>query len=238
MVSTWRHVERRSTSEIRSYWVRRGKSKVRQLDGMAAIGNQDILGLEVPVVDSNGVAVRNGIQDLEKGILDQSIITNIETLLGDAREEITLGAVLQNDIGAILRVHNLNQRDHVGVTAGFVVELDLSLLEASLPRVESELVQGLDRILPSGKDILSGVYYAIRTHSENAGQFKPSGKAEAQTIFWRTCSQQRRWRRGRKHYQGNRASYSCAHEERSKKTARTEISFLLDGPAHRVELSR
>jgi hypothetical protein len=42
------------------------------------------------MVDSQAVAVFHGIQDLEKGPLDKSIITHISPIFGDIRERNTL----------------------------------------------------------------------------------------------------------------------------------------------------
>jgi len=60
-----------------------GESKVGKLAGHALVGDQDVLRLQVPVVDSNGMAVLHGIQDLEESSLGKSIITNILALFGD-----------------------------------------------------------------------------------------------------------------------------------------------------------
>lgn len=60
-----------------------GKAEVGKLAGHALVCYQDVLWLKVPVVDSNGVAIFNGIQDLEEGPLGKSIITNVLALFGD-----------------------------------------------------------------------------------------------------------------------------------------------------------
>lgn len=46
-----------------------GQSKVGEFAGHALVSDEDILRLQIPVVDSNGVAVINGIQDLEESSL-------------------------------------------------------------------------------------------------------------------------------------------------------------------------
>ena len=63
--------------------VRSGKAKISEFAGHALVSYQDVLRLQIPVVDSNGMAVLHGIQDLEKGPLGKSIITNVLALLGD-----------------------------------------------------------------------------------------------------------------------------------------------------------
>jgi hypothetical protein len=44
---------------------------------------QNILRLEIPVVDSNGMAELNGVQELEKDMFGQSVVTHEAALFGD-----------------------------------------------------------------------------------------------------------------------------------------------------------
>jgi len=46
-----------------------GKSKVGKLDSHTLICYQNVLWLQIPVINSNGMAILHGIQDLEKGPL-------------------------------------------------------------------------------------------------------------------------------------------------------------------------
>ena len=60
-----------------------GQTEVGELAGHALVSHQNVLRLQVPVVDSNGVAVLNGIQDLEKSPLGKGIVPNELTLFSD-----------------------------------------------------------------------------------------------------------------------------------------------------------
>lgn len=97
---TWRHVERRSTTKVRSVRVRSGKAEVSKLDGVAVVSDQNILRLQVPVVDAQGVAVSNGVQDLEECTSGKFVIAGIPSALSDVGEQIAVGAVLQNYVCA------------------------------------------------------------------------------------------------------------------------------------------
>ena len=114
-----------------------GKSKVGQFDGHALVGDQDVLRLQVPVVDSNGMAVLDSIQNLEKSPLGKGVVTDILASFGDVGKEITLRAVLNDNVGAIWRVHDLHQGNHIGMGTGLVVQLDLTLLEPALAGLQT-----------------------------------------------------------------------------------------------------
>lgn len=153
-----------------------GESKVGQLAGHALVGDQDVLRLQVPVVDSNGVAILYGIQNLEKGPLRKSVVSNVLALLRDIGEEVTFRAVLNDHIGAVRGIHDLYQGNHIGVGAGLVVELDLPLLELLLPRLQAKLVESLDGIGGVGVDVQSGVHYSIGANTENSGELQSSSQ--------------------------------------------------------------
>ena len=142
-----------------------GQSKIGEFAGHSLVSHQNVLRLEVPVVDSNGVAVLNGIQDLEESPLGKGIITNVLALFGDVGEQVTLWAILNDNVCAVRGVHNLYQRNNIGMSTGLVVELDLPLLELLLSGLQGNLVQSIDRIRGVGLDIDRGVDYAIGTNS-------------------------------------------------------------------------
>lgn len=92
------------------------------------------------MVDSNGMAVLDGIQNLEESALGQGIITNVLALLGDVGEQVAFWAVLNDYIRAIGRIHDLDQRHHIWVGTGLMMQLDFTLLELALARLEANLV--------------------------------------------------------------------------------------------------
>jgi hypothetical protein len=153
-----------------------GKSKVGEFTGHAFVGDQHILRLQIPVVNSDGMTVLHGIQNLKKGSLDKIIIANILALLSDVREQITFWAVLDYDISAIWGVHNLDQGDYVGVSAGLMVELDLPLLELLLPWLKANLVECFHRIWDIGVHIQCSVNNSVCSNTENASELEPTSK--------------------------------------------------------------
>jgi hypothetical protein len=122
------------------------------------------------VVDSNGVAVFDSIQDLEESALGHGIITHILALLGDVGEQITFWAVFNDNVCAIRGVHDLDQRNNVGMSTGLVMELDLSLLELPLARLQTDLVECFYGIWNVGLDVDGCVYNAVGANTKNASQ--------------------------------------------------------------------
>lgn len=129
------------------------------------VSNQDVFRLEIPVVDSNGMAVFHGIQDLEKSPLGKGIIPNILAALRDVGEEIAFWAILNHDVRAVGGIHNLDQGNNIGVSAGLVVKLNLSLLELALSWLEANLVQRLNSIWGVCLDVHGSVDYSISSNS-------------------------------------------------------------------------
>ena len=115
----------------------RGKSKVGQFNGHSFVRHQDVLWLQVPVVDSNGMTIFNGIKDLEKGPSGKSIVADVLSSFGDIGKEIALRTILNDHVRAIRRVHYLYQGNNIWVNTGLVVQLDFPLLEFPLPWLQA-----------------------------------------------------------------------------------------------------
>lgn len=164
---TWRHVKRRTASVVLGALGRGGQAKVCQLDSLAPVGDEDVLGLQIPVVDPQLVAVLHGVQDLEEDLAGELILTHVLPPLGDVVEQVTLGAVLQHDVDAVRSVDDLEDRHHVAVARRQVVQPDLPGLEGHLPAVQRravgvELAEALDGVPDVGLGVGGRVDDAVR----------------------------------------------------------------------------
>ena len=121
------------------------------------------------------MAVRNGVPQLEERIPDQGFLIDVEALFGDPSEKITPGAVLEDDICAVRSVSDLVERDHVWVLADLMMQLDLSLLESSLPGFEAHLVQRLyGKLEATVMDMDTSVNDPVRADTEDFNQLNSS----------------------------------------------------------------
>jgi len=153
-----------------------GESEVCKLASHALVSDENILRLQVPVVDSNGMAVLHGIQDLEESPFRKCIIACVLALLSDVGEQITFWAVLHNDIGAVRGIHDSDKRNHIWVCARLVVKLNLPLLELPLARLKTNLVESLHGIWNVGLNIYGCVDHSICSYTQDSGELQPSGK--------------------------------------------------------------
>jgi hypothetical protein len=122
------------------------------------------------------MAVLHGIQDLEEGPLDEIIIADVLALLSDVRKQVTFWAILDDNVGAIWGIHDLDQGYYIGMSAGLMVELDLTLLELALTGLKTNLVECLHGIRNVCLDVHGCVDDTICSHSKNAGELKPSSE--------------------------------------------------------------
>lgn len=173
---TWRHVESGSTSEVSADFVGGRESKVGQFYSVAVIGNQNVLRLEVPVVDPDGMAKLNSIQKLEKDVLGKLIVSNEAAALGNVAEKITFGAVLNHDKCAVGTVQYAHERDHIGMMAGLIVHGNLSSLETLLTGIQSMFGKGLYGVQFVGVNVDGLVDHTVSTHTENGNEFESVGE--------------------------------------------------------------
>ena len=146
------------------------EAKVGELHSPTPIGDQYILWFQVPVVYSYRMAEVDRIQNLEECMFGHGVIVKILTFLRDAREEITFRTKLKYHKCAVVGRHYLNHGHHIGVMAGLMVKLYLTLLECLLSGIQANLVQSLDRIRDIRADIDGCVNHTIGSHSQYACQ--------------------------------------------------------------------
>jgi len=173
----WTHVECGAASVVLRSVGRCGEAKVGKLDGLSVVRNKDVLRLQVPVVDSERVAVFNGIQYLQENSLGKIVVPDILTTFSDVEKQVTLRAIFQNDIDAVRVVNNLEHRDHVGVGRGQIVQTDLPVLESNLSAIQwgsiwVELAEALDGITDSGLDIHGGIHDTICASPQDGRQLQ------------------------------------------------------------------
>jgi len=110
------------------------------------------------------MAVAYRIQDLEECLLGHEIVSNIMASLGNTREQITFGAVLQDHVCAVVGIHDGHQRHHVGVMACFMVKLYFPLLELALPWIQADFAQSLDGITGLSVNVDSCINHTIGSY--------------------------------------------------------------------------
>lgn len=125
---------------------------------MAVILDEDVLGLQVAMVDSHGMAIADRIQDLEEDMLGEPIVANEPALFCDVGEKVAFGAELDHDKGTVRTVEDAMQGNHVRMLARLVVKRNFSSLDPPLPSIQAGLGKRLDGVGDVGQDIDSLVH--------------------------------------------------------------------------------
>jgi len=128
------------------------------------------------VVDPDGMAIFNGIKDLEKSPPGKSVITNVLSSFSDIGKEIALRAILNDHVRAVRRVHYLDQGNNIWMDTGLMVQLDFPLLELPLPWLQAKLVEGFHGVGNVCLDVHGCVYNSIGSNAENTGQLQPASQ--------------------------------------------------------------
>lgn len=178
------HVKGRAAAIVLRAVLGSSQAKVGKLDGLALVSHQDVLGLEIAVVDAELVAVLNGVEDLEEDLLGHEVVANVLATLGDVEEQVTLGAVLHDDVHAVDILDDLVHGDDVGVGRGSVVKADLTLLVSNLAALKGsavgvELAKALDGIADACLDINSRVDDAVGTGAKDICELESTFKEAA-----------------------------------------------------------
>ena len=75
------------------------------------------------------MAVFNRIEQLQEDVLDEFILAKVPALVEDLSEEVTVLAIVHNDICEIFVLNNTMERNDVWMGGGKLVETDLAQVE-------------------------------------------------------------------------------------------------------------
>jgi len=129
------------------------------------------------------VAVLNSVEELQEDTLGQDVVAYKVAMLGNVGEEVTLRAILDNDISAVDGMQDLDEVDHVWVCAGTVVQGDFPFLEPALSGIESDFGKSLDGVWNVGVDIDSSVDDTVCTNAQDTGEFYPASEQVSYSVF-------------------------------------------------------
>jgi hypothetical protein len=91
------------------------ETKVGDGNAETPVEAQHILGFEVPVVDAEGMAVLNSIEQLEEDMLDEEVIAEIAATMKDLGEKVSVAGVVHNNVRVIVLFDNAVKGDNVRV---------------------------------------------------------------------------------------------------------------------------
>ena len=77
------------------------------------------------MINTQRVAVFNCIEQLQEDVLDEVILAKVPALVEDLGEEVTILAIVHNDICEILVLYDAVEGNDVGVSRGKLVGMDL-----------------------------------------------------------------------------------------------------------------
>jgi len=75
------------------------------------------------------VAVFNRIEQLQEDVLDEFILTKVPALVEDLGEEVTILAIVHNDICEIFVLNDTMEGNDIGMSGGEFVETDLAQVQ-------------------------------------------------------------------------------------------------------------
>jgi len=82
------------------------------------IGDQNVLWLEIPVVDSQRMAKLNRIQNLQEGMLGKGVVSHEMASFCDIGKQISLRAEFDDNKSAVWGIQYPDKRHNIGMLAG------------------------------------------------------------------------------------------------------------------------
>ena len=132
MRHTWAHVVDAARAELGAHALRSRKPKVGDSETETAVKAKDVLGLQVSMINIEGVAVFNRVEQLKKDLLDEGVIAEIAPLVKNLGEKVAVGAVVHDDKRVLVVLDYPVKSNNIGVTRCELVEGDLANVELAL----------------------------------------------------------------------------------------------------------
>jgi|SRR6188768_2671926 len=89
---TWTHVVRAPATKVATNGTHDRQPKIRQLYILSIVRAEYVLRLDISMEDPHVVAVLNGVDKLNKRLLNESTVVLEDALLGDGSEEVATSA--------------------------------------------------------------------------------------------------------------------------------------------------
>lgn len=121
-----------ASAEFLADFLCRGQTKVGDSQAQTTVEAEDILWLQIAMVNAKRVTIFNGIQNLQKDVLDKAIVTKVSTLMQDLGKQVTIRAVVHHDEGTSILLNHSMEADDVRMERGKLVKSDLLHLKAPL----------------------------------------------------------------------------------------------------------
>ena len=160
------HVLLGADSNITGKGIRGGEAKVRDLD--VAVGEEEVLGLEITVKDASGVTVLQANEGLEEEGFG-AVWGQLANLANEVKQ-VTVLAELKHQEEVVRGVHGLEEIAHVRVRSELAVEGELEPLDGFLLRGQAVLEEALDGDEHLSALMLPTEHGPVGAHGEHLGQ--------------------------------------------------------------------
>ena len=81
------------------------------------------------MINTQRVAVFNRVKQLQEDVLDKFILAKVPALVEDLGEEVTVLAIVHNDVCEIFVLNDTMEGNDIGVSGGELVETDLTQVQ-------------------------------------------------------------------------------------------------------------
>lgn len=100
----------------------------------AIVEAKHVLGFQIPMINTQSVAIVNCVEQLKENILDESVVSKIATAMENLREQIVVWCVVHDDVGVVEVLHDAVEGDNARVSGCDLMQSDLADMNLPLSR--------------------------------------------------------------------------------------------------------
>jgi len=110
--TTWAHVINTTSAKFITFLIRCSETEVGDGNSKAIIKAKDVLWLQVPMIDTESMAIFNCIEQLEKDVLDEPVVPKIAAAMQDLGKQIVVRCIVHDDVSVVELFNDTMKGDH------------------------------------------------------------------------------------------------------------------------------
>ena len=123
-----------ASAKLVANFLSRSETKICDGHTEAIVEAKDVLGLQIPMINTQSMAIVNCVEQLKENILDEGVVSQIAAAMENLRKQIMIRCVIHDDISVVEVLHNAVECDNARVSGCDLMQSDLADMNLSLAR--------------------------------------------------------------------------------------------------------
>lgn len=123
-----------ASAKLVANFLSRSETKICDGHTEAIVEAKDVLGFQIPMINTQSMAIVNCVEQLKENILYEGVVSKVATAMENLRKQIVVRCVIHDDISVVKVLHNAVECDNARMSGCDLMQSDLADMNLSLAR--------------------------------------------------------------------------------------------------------